>query len=493
MVTGLFSETGALSIKGKLPSHTNKLHIETELEPITEEEKEMAAELEAMMNGFISEDTESNSGALDSPATPGSSRSHGPSPRKNFYSPRNNPYSRSESPLEVAKQANGARNSPKASPPPPSASQIQETSMSSDYLTDTDEDAMAEQIEAMLDGRVSMGTGNEVPPTSPVDFQMPSALQHQIAEYYRAQNSTENSALENTTRSPVSPVISGPSSQVGPAPRRNFYAPRNSPPYSRPAAPTVALPTARHVEPPTLMVQSSPPERVVLSNTGNSQPTWSQYQQVPGPSAHTANPQMPCAIVRPSNLCPVIINGRKMFQITGPIGTANNTAQAAVNRDKKPYIKKPPNAFMLYKAEQRELIMQQFNITNSAEVNRIAGARWTTLSDNEQAPYFEQARVAKREHEAKFPGWSPIDNFGRRKRKSNTTSPAAYTHPTAPAGPAQPLWNYRAMMVPPGYNGTVPQMTGYTSPTTVPTAPFQTMYYNPEMMVGPTYQPTNIK
>ncbi|KAK7902206.1 hypothetical protein WMY93_018975 [Mugilogobius chulae] len=77
----------------------------------------------------------------------------------------------------------------------------------------------------------------------------------------------------------------------------------------------------------------------------------------------------------------------------------------------KPYIKKPPNAFMLFMAEQRQRVMQALNIKNSAQVNVEIGQRWKMLSELEKAPYFEQADRVKRAHEAKYPGWSPKDNL----------------------------------------------------------------------------------
>ncbi|XP_072303032.1 uncharacterized protein [Eucyclogobius newberryi] len=101
----------------------------------------------------------------------------------------------------------------------------------------------------------------------------------------------------------------------------------------------------------------------------------------------------------------------------------------------KPYVKKPPNAFMVYKKEQRETIMSEFNIRNSAEVNKIIGERWSRLSAEDQAPYFDKSRLAKREHEAKYPGWSANDNFGRSKRKKANTVTPTYSSP--PAAPVQ--------------------------------------------------------
>ncbi|XP_072309605.1 protein pop-1-like [Eucyclogobius newberryi] len=86
----------------------------------------------------------------------------------------------------------------------------------------------------------------------------------------------------------------------------------------------------------------------------------------------------------------------------------------------KPYIKKPLNSFMLFRAEQSQKVAQELHITNAIKVNTVLGQRWKEMSEQQQAPYFEKARRARRAHEAKYPGWSPKDNIGRKTKKWNT-------------------------------------------------------------------------
>ncbi|XP_039469714.1 transcription factor 7-like 1-B [Oreochromis aureus] len=43
--------------------------------------------------------------------------------------------------------------------------------------------------------------------------------------------------------------------------------------------------------------------------------------------------------------------------------------------DGRPYIKKPPNAFMLYLKEQRPKVVAELNMSGSAAVNAVVGAR----------------------------------------------------------------------------------------------------------------------
>ncbi|XP_026027388.1 uncharacterized protein LOC113024475 isoform X2 [Astatotilapia calliptera] len=55
-----------------------------------------------------------------------------------------------------------------------------------------------------------------------------------------------------------------------------------------------------------------------------------------------------------------------------------------------PYVKKPPNAFMLYLKEQRPKVIAELNIPGSAAVNAVVGQRWKSLSNDQKARYFKQ-------------------------------------------------------------------------------------------------------
>ena len=43
--------------------------------------------------------------------------------------------------------------------------------------------------------------------------------------------------------------------------------------------------------------------------------------------------------------------------------------------ESKPYVKKPPNAFMIYRAEQRPTVVSELQDTKCATVNRLIGKR----------------------------------------------------------------------------------------------------------------------
>ncbi|XP_030600919.1 transcription factor 7-like 1 isoform X2 [Archocentrus centrarchus] len=85
------------------------------------------------------------------------------------------------------------------------------------------------------------------------------------------------------------------------------------------------------------------------------------------------------------------------------------------------YIKKPPNAFMLYLNEQRAKVMAEFNIKGSATVNAVMGERWKLLSKDQQAKYYEKAEEEKFFHAQQYPKWSAKENYGKKKKSRRST------------------------------------------------------------------------
>ncbi|GLD56851.1 transcription factor 7-like 1 isoform X1 [Lates japonicus] len=103
-----------------------------------------------------------------------------------------------------------------------------------------------------------------------------------------------------------------------------------------------------------------------------------------------------------------------------PLAVSQKRQREAQQSADWPYIKKPPNAFMLFRKEQRPNIVAELKITESATVNTILGQRWQALSKEEQAKYFEEADRERRLHEQLYPDWSPKDNYGKKKKRIRT-------------------------------------------------------------------------
>ncbi|XP_055714463.1 protein pangolin, isoforms A/H/I/S isoform X3 [Phlebotomus papatasi] len=97
------------------------------------------------------------------------------------------------------------------------------------------------------------------------------------------------------------------------------------------------------------------------------------------------------------------------------------------NEKKKPHIKKPLNAFMLYMKEMRAKVVAECTLKESAAINQILGRRWHSLSRDEQSKYYEKARQERQLHMELYPGWSARDNYGygsKKKKRKKDRSPA---------------------------------------------------------------------
>uniref|UniRef100_A0A663ECX4 Transcription factor 7 like 1 n=1 Tax=Aquila chrysaetos chrysaetos TaxID=223781 RepID=A0A663ECX4_AQUCH len=96
--------------------------------------------------------------------------------------------------------------------------------------------------------------------------------------------------------------------------------------------------------------------------------------------------------------------------IVSPIVKQEPT-QPNKEEEKKPHIKKPLNAFMLYMKEMRAKVVAECTLKESAAINQILGRRWHSLSREEQAKYYELARKERQLHSQLYPTWSARDNY----------------------------------------------------------------------------------
>jgi len=115
--------------------------------------------------------------------------------------------------------------------------------------------------------------------------------------------------------------------------------------------------------------------------------------------------------------------GHMMHNGGGPHSSHGNHHGPGSKRKEKsekpdrPYVKKPLNAFMLYMKEQRQKVVAECTLKESAAINQILGRKWHSLGREEQQVYYDKARKARQLHMEKFPGWSARDNYGKRKKR----------------------------------------------------------------------------
>ena len=114
-----------------------------------------------------------------------------------------------------------------------------------------------------------------------------------------------------------------------------------------------------------------------------------------------------------------------MVHNSGGLNSAHGNHHVSSNKNKekseKPdrsYVKKPPNAFMLYMQEQRQKVVAECTTSiKSSAINQILGRKWKNLGREEKQIYCDKADKARKLHMEKFPGWSASDNYRKRKKK----------------------------------------------------------------------------
>ncbi|XP_067269078.1 transcription factor 7-like 1-B isoform X2 [Pseudorasbora parva] len=117
---------------------------------------------------------------------------------------------------------------------------------------------------------------------------------------------------------------------------------------------------------------------------------------------------------------PAIVSPAIKQEPNGELSPASHRKSPGPNKkedEKKPHIKKPLNAFMLYMKEMRAKVVAECTLKESAAINQILGRRWHSLSREEQAKYYELARKERQLHSQLYPGWSARDNYGKRKKR----------------------------------------------------------------------------
>uniref|UniRef100_A0AAQ5YU31 HMG box domain-containing protein n=1 Tax=Amphiprion ocellaris TaxID=80972 RepID=A0AAQ5YU31_AMPOC len=97
--------------------------------------------------------------------------------------------------------------------------------------------------------------------------------------------------------------------------------------------------------------------------------------------------------------------------------------------EKKPHIKKPLNAFMLYMREERPKVVAQCK-RRSRVVELLTfsslSPQWHSLSKEEQSKYYELARKERLVHSKLYPGWSARDNYVRKNKPTPTNTESGF-------------------------------------------------------------------
>ncbi|NXY34847.1 TF7L1 factor, partial [Pomatorhinus ruficollis] len=145
----------------------------------------------------------------------------------------------------------------------------------------------------------------------------------------------------------------------------------------------------------------------------------------------------PSGIPHPTIVSP-IVKQEPSQPSTGPGGSSKSPVAVKKEEEKKPHIKKPLNAFMLYMKEMRAKVVAECTLKESAAINQILGRRWHSLSREEQAKYYELARKERQLHSQLYPTWSARDNYGKKKKRKREKLAQQQSHDMDSEYPCHP-------------------------------------------------------
>ncbi|CAM9801677.1 unnamed protein product [Bubo scandiacus] len=137
----------------------------------------------------------------------------------------------------------------------------------------------------------------------------------------------------------------------------------------------------------------------------------------------------PSGIPHPTIVSPIVKQEPSQPSIS-PGGNSKSPVTVKKEEEKKPHIKKPLNAFMLYMKEMRAKVVAECTLKESAAINQILGRRWHSLSREEQAKYYELARKERQLHSQLYPTWSARDNYGKKKKRKREKLAQQQSHDT---------------------------------------------------------------
>ncbi|XP_051058814.1 transcription factor 7-like 1 isoform X1 [Phodopus roborovskii] len=131
----------------------------------------------------------------------------------------------------------------------------------------------------------------------------------------------------------------------------------------------------------------------------------------------SAHPGLPTSgIPHPAIVSPIVKQEPAPPSLS-PAVSAKSPVPVKKEEEKKPHVKKPLNAFMLYMKEMRAKVVAECTLKESAAINQILGRKWHNLSREEQAKYYELARKERQLHAQLYPTWSARDNYGKKKKR----------------------------------------------------------------------------
>ena len=95
-------------------------------------------------------------------------------------------------------------------------------------------------------------------------------------------------------------------------------------------------------------------------------------------------------------------------------------SQSLLSKKDCDYIKRPANSFMIWAQTYRKKVFEDNTTLNNAEISKLLGQQWKTLSNEEKQIYKDKAEQVKQEQNQKSsdtPSLDQNENFSKISRK----------------------------------------------------------------------------
>jgi hypothetical protein len=152
-----------------------------------------------------------------------------------------------------------------------------------------------------------------------------------------------------------------------------------------------------------------------------------------------------------------------------------------------PKLKRPPNAFFLYKKEQQQRIKKEYDCANARDVSVKAAELWRLETPQVRQEYEQKSKEMSEEFRLKNPEYP----WGNRSRKSSHRDPPTDKTTPPPSPLPSPYLPFHFLSSTPQIGFSSPQ--DYYSPTSSYASPSGSITHSPMQMISSRMEKFSIK
>ncbi|XP_054716520.1 transcription factor SOX-9-like [Uloborus diversus] len=158
-----------------------------------------------------------------------------------------------------------------------------------------------------------------------------------------------------------------------------------------------------------------------------------------------------------------VLRGYDWSVVPAPVRNGSGTGSNGGDR-RKPYVKRPMNAFMVWAQAARRKLADQYPHLHNAELSKTLGKLWRLLNEEDKRPFVEEAERLRLIHKREHPDYKYQP---RRKKVPKSGS----EKPQQPAGQANTAIVFRSLKYSDSDSNSVQADSGTGAPSSPPTPP----------------------